>query len=39
MRSEIGRPVQHRHGVFGGRKPHQRRKYEPEWLAANEVAA
>ena len=39
MRNEVGRAVAHRHGVFGGLKPYERKKYEPEWLAGNEVAA
>lgn len=39
MRNELGRPVAHRHGVWAGLKPHQRRKYEAEWLASQEVAA
>jgi hypothetical protein len=39
MRSELGRPINHRHGVWAGLKPHQRRKLEPEWLAGQESAA
>ena len=39
MRNELGRPATHRFGVFGGLKPHQRRKHEPEWLASQESAA
>lgn len=36
MRNEEGRPVSQRYGVYGGQKPFQRKKYEPEWLAERE---
>lgn len=41
MRSEIDRPAKHRFGIFGGLKPHQRKKHEPDWLAEQqgEIAA
>lgn len=39
MRLEIGKSHSIRYGLSGGMSPKQRVAYEPEWLAAQEVAA
>ena len=40
MRTELGVPAHHRAGVYGGLKPYERMKHEPEWLAEqSEVSA
>lgn len=36
MGLEFGWSVQHRHGIFAGKTPNQRKRYEPVWL---EIAA
>jgi hypothetical protein len=39
MRREQGKGEASRAGIFGGLTPGKRRKYEPEWLAEQEVTA
>ena len=39
MRREQGKSTSYRWGIFGGLSPAKRTKYEPEWLAEQEVSA
>jgi hypothetical protein len=39
MRIEQGKSHSIRHGLFGGMSPNARARYEPQWLAEQEVAA